>query len=32
VTPVEPIDAAAPGFRDVLVVTFRREEATGDPG
>ena len=24
VTPVEPIDAAAPAFRDVLVVTFRR--------
>jgi hypothetical protein len=26
VTPVEPIDPAEPGFRDVLVVTFRREE------
>jgi hypothetical protein len=26
VTPVEPIDPMAPGFRDVLVVTFRREE------
>ena len=26
VTPVEPIDPAAPGFRDVLVVTFRRED------
>jgi hypothetical protein len=25
VTPVEPIDPAHPGFRDVLVVTFRRE-------
>ena len=25
VTPVEPIDPAQPGFRDVLVVTFRRE-------
>jgi hypothetical protein len=24
VTPVEPLDAAEPGFRDVLVVTFRR--------
>jgi hypothetical protein len=24
VTPVEPLDPAAPGFRDVLVVTFRR--------
>jgi hypothetical protein len=24
VTPVEPIDPASPGFRDVLVVTFRR--------
>ncbi len=24
VTPVEPLDAARPGFRDVLVVTFRR--------
>jgi hypothetical protein len=27
VTPVEPIDPALPGFRDVLVVTFRRAEA-----
>lgn len=26
VTPVEPVDPARPGFRDVLVVTFRREE------
>jgi hypothetical protein len=26
VTPVEPIDPAQPGFRDVLVVTFRRED------
>jgi hypothetical protein len=26
VTPVEPIDPAVPGFRDVLVVTFRRED------
>jgi len=25
VTPVTPIDDAAPAFRDVLVVTFRRE-------
>lgn len=25
VTPVEPVDPAAPAFRDVLVVTFRRE-------
>ena len=25
VTPVEPVDPAEPGFRDVLVVTFRRE-------
>jgi hypothetical protein len=25
VTPVEPIDPAQPGFRDVLVVTFQRE-------
>jgi hypothetical protein len=25
VTPVEPIDPAQPGFRDVLVVTFRKE-------
>jgi hypothetical protein len=29
VTPVEPVDPAEPGFRDVLVVTFRREDATG---
>jgi len=28
VTPVEPIDPAEPGFRDVLVVTFRREAET----
>jgi hypothetical protein len=27
VTPVEPIDPAQPGFRDVLVVTFRGEDA-----
>jgi hypothetical protein len=26
VTPVEPVDPAQPGFRDVLVVTFRRED------
>jgi hypothetical protein len=26
VTPVGPIDPAQPGFRDVLVVTFRRDE------
>ncbi|MGH7041176.1 MAG: 2OG-Fe dioxygenase family protein [Acetobacteraceae bacterium] len=26
VTPVQPIDPAKPGFRDVLVVTFRRME------
>ncbi len=25
VTPVQPIDPSEPGFRDVLVVTFRRE-------
>ncbi len=25
VTPIEPIDPALPGYRDVLVVTFRRE-------
>lgn len=25
VTPVEPIDASAPAYRDVLVVTFRRD-------
>jgi hypothetical protein len=28
VTPVEPLDPAQPGHRDVLVVTFRREEPT----
>jgi hypothetical protein len=27
VTPVEPVDPREPGFRDVLVVTFRRESA-----
>lgn len=27
VTPVESIDPSVPGFRDVLVVTFRREDA-----
>ncbi|HTW71099.1 MAG TPA: 2OG-Fe dioxygenase family protein [Acetobacteraceae bacterium] len=27
VTPVEPVDPRVPGFRDVLVVTFRREAA-----
>lgn len=27
VTPVEPVDPARPSFRDVLVVTFRRENA-----
>jgi len=27
VTPVEPVDPTRPGFRDVLVVTFRRENA-----
>ena len=27
VTPVEPIDPSRPGFRDVLVVTFRGEES-----
>jgi hypothetical protein len=26
VTPVQPIDPAQPGFRDVLVVTFRGDE------
>jgi hypothetical protein len=26
VTPVEPIDPAHPGFRDVLVVTFRKDD------
>ncbi|MBV8522500.1 MAG: 2OG-Fe dioxygenase family protein [Acetobacteraceae bacterium] len=26
VTPVEPVDPERPGFRDVLVVTFRRED------
>ena len=25
VTPVEPVDPARPAYRDVLVVTFRRE-------
>jgi hypothetical protein len=25
VTPVHPLDASAPAFRDVLVITFRRE-------
>ena len=25
VTPIEPLDPARPGHRDVLVVTFRRE-------
>jgi hypothetical protein len=25
VTPVEPVDPGEPGFRDVLVVTFRAE-------
>ena len=29
VTPVEPVEPTEPGFRDVLVVTFRREDATG---
>jgi hypothetical protein len=24
VTPIEPLDVAQPGYRDVLVVTFRR--------
>jgi len=28
VTAVEPVDPARPGFRDVLVVTFRRETAS----
>jgi hypothetical protein len=33
VTPVEPVDPAEPGFRDVLVVTFRRAAAqAGDTG
>ncbi len=27
VTPVEPRDPSRPAFRDVLVVTFRREDA-----
>ena len=27
VTPVEPLDPAQPGYRDVLVVTFRRSGA-----
>lgn len=31
VTPVEPIDPATPGFRDVLVLTFRHEEASAGP-
>ena len=31
VTPVEPIDAEQPGFRDVLVVTFRRDDAAARP-
>jgi hypothetical protein len=26
VTPVEPVAPSEPGFRDVLVVTFRRED------
>ena len=30
VTPVQPVDPAEPGFRDVLVVTFRRGTG-GDP-
>jgi hypothetical protein len=25
VTPVQPLDPAEPGYRDVLVVTFRRD-------
>jgi hypothetical protein len=32
VTPVEPIDPAQPACRDVLVVTFRREEGTAELG
>ncbi|NKF20855.1 2OG-Fe dioxygenase family protein [Solimonas marina] len=31
VTPVVPIDARAPAFRDVLVVTFRGADAPTDP-
>jgi hypothetical protein len=31
VTPVEPIDPAQPAYRDVLVVTFRKE-VTGERG
>jgi hypothetical protein len=31
VTPVEPIDPTHPGFRDVLVVTFRRDEGRAQP-
>jgi hypothetical protein len=31
VTPVEPLDPAEPGHRDVLVVTFRRGEVTASP-
>lgn len=27
VTPVQPLDPARPGYRDVLVLTFRREDA-----
>ena len=29
VTPVEPVDSRVPGFRDVLVVTFRKQPAAG---
>jgi hypothetical protein len=29
VTPVEPIDPSQPAYRDVLVVTFRKEQAEG---
>ena len=32
VTPVEPVDPREPGFRDVLVVTFRREEQEAPGG
>jgi hypothetical protein len=28
VTPIMPLDRSRPGHRDVLVVTFRREELT----
>ena len=28
-TPVQPLDAAAPGWRDTLVLTFRRHEFQG---